>query len=188
MPRARRRRWPWRLLVGGRVLAAMKRSLGAGEWVRRGLGVAVLAAVVAIALGLDTGFLTRLSLASTTALEQGLLTDCHPRGSSATTGGSLSMMPAKSAGEKPSGENAGLAGRRPIAVARRRGRVAELAAADAEASRQSRGHRFLDLFVHQLSARDSLRSRLGGQVQGPGAGGDRRACAGIRLREATSTT
>ena len=29
----------------------MKRSLGAGEWVRRGLGVAVLAAVVAIALG-----------------------------------------------------------------------------------------------------------------------------------------
>jgi cytochrome c biogenesis protein CcdA len=31
------------LLVGGRVFAAMKRSLGAGEWVRRGLGVAVLA-------------------------------------------------------------------------------------------------------------------------------------------------
>jgi hypothetical protein len=34
------------LLVGGRVFAAMKRSLGAGEWVRRGLGVAVLVAVV----------------------------------------------------------------------------------------------------------------------------------------------
>ena len=49
------------LLVGGRVFAAMKRSLGAGEWMRRGLGVAVLAAVVAIAFGLDTGFLTRLS-------------------------------------------------------------------------------------------------------------------------------
>jgi hypothetical protein len=28
------------LLVGGRVFAAMKRSLGVGEWVRRGLGVA----------------------------------------------------------------------------------------------------------------------------------------------------
>ena len=61
------------LLVGGRVFAAMKRSLGVGEWIRRGLGVAVLAAVVAIALGLDTGFLTRVSLASTASLEQGLL-------------------------------------------------------------------------------------------------------------------
>lgn len=29
------------LLVGGRAFAAMKRSLGAGEWVRRGLGLAV---------------------------------------------------------------------------------------------------------------------------------------------------
>ncbi|MBN9221151.1 MAG: cytochrome c biogenesis protein DipZ [Mesorhizobium sp.] len=61
------------LLVGGRVFAAMKRSLGVGEWVRRGLGVLVLAAVAAIALGLDTGFLTQVSLASTSSLEQGLL-------------------------------------------------------------------------------------------------------------------
>jgi cytochrome c biogenesis protein CcdA/thiol-disulfide isomerase/thioredoxin len=61
------------LLVGGRVFAAMKRSLGVGEWIRRGLGIAVLAAVVAIALGFDTGFLTRVSTASTAALEQGLL-------------------------------------------------------------------------------------------------------------------
>ena len=61
------------LLVGGRVFAVMKRSLGAGEWVRRGLGVAVLAAVVAIALGVDTGLLTRVSATSTASLEQGLL-------------------------------------------------------------------------------------------------------------------
>jgi cytochrome c biogenesis protein CcdA/thiol-disulfide isomerase/thioredoxin len=61
------------LVVGGRVFAAMKRSLGVGEWVRRGLGAAVLVAVVAIAFGLDTGFLTQVSTASTTALEQGLL-------------------------------------------------------------------------------------------------------------------
>jgi cytochrome c biogenesis protein CcdA/thiol-disulfide isomerase/thioredoxin len=61
------------LLLGGRVFAAMKGSLGAGEWIRRGLGVAVLAAVVAIMLGLDTGVLTRVSTASTAALEQGLL-------------------------------------------------------------------------------------------------------------------
>ena len=62
------------LLVGGRVLAALKQSLGVGEWIRRGLGVAVLAAVAAIALGLDTGFLTRVSLASTGPLEQGCST------------------------------------------------------------------------------------------------------------------
>lgn len=61
------------LAVGGRVFAAMKRSLGVGEWARRGLGAAVLVAVVAIALGLDTGFLTRVSNASTAWLEQGLL-------------------------------------------------------------------------------------------------------------------
>ena len=61
------------LLVGGRVFATMKRSLGAGEWVRRVLGVVVLGAVAAIALGLDTGLLTRLSLASTAKLEQGLV-------------------------------------------------------------------------------------------------------------------
>src|ERR1700721_4827723 len=52
------------LLVGGRVFAAMKRSLGIGEWVRRAVGVAVLAGVAAIALGLDTGFLSRVSYAS----------------------------------------------------------------------------------------------------------------------------
>ena len=61
------------ILVGGRVFAAMKRSLGVSEWIRRGLGVAVLAAVVAIGLGVDTGFLTRVSLSSTTSLEQRLL-------------------------------------------------------------------------------------------------------------------
>ncbi len=66
------------LLVGGKVFAAMKRSLGAGEWIRRGLGVAVLVAVVAIALGVDTGFLTRVSTASTAWLEQGLLDRFKP--------------------------------------------------------------------------------------------------------------
>src|SRR6202451_3813 len=58
------------LAVGGRIFAAMKRSLGAGEWVRRGLGVAVLAAVVAIALGADTGVLTRLAIGGNSGLEE----------------------------------------------------------------------------------------------------------------------
>jgi cytochrome c biogenesis protein CcdA len=35
------------LLIGGKVFTAMKRSLGAGEWIRRGLGIAVLVGVVA---------------------------------------------------------------------------------------------------------------------------------------------
>lgn len=61
------------LLAGGRVFAAMKNSLGAGEWVRRGVGVLVLVAAGAIALGADTGALTRLSLASTASLEQRLV-------------------------------------------------------------------------------------------------------------------
>jgi cytochrome c biogenesis protein CcdA/thiol-disulfide isomerase/thioredoxin len=61
------------LLVGGRLFATMKRSLGAGEWVRRGLGVAVLVAVVAIALGADTGVLARVSTASTNRFEQSLV-------------------------------------------------------------------------------------------------------------------
>jgi cytochrome c biogenesis protein CcdA/thiol-disulfide isomerase/thioredoxin len=61
------------LLLGRRVFEAMKRSLGAGEWIRRGLGVAVLAGVAAIAFGLDTGYLTRLSIASTSDYEQTLL-------------------------------------------------------------------------------------------------------------------
>ncbi|HUO55602.1 MAG TPA: cytochrome c biogenesis protein DipZ [Rhodoblastus sp.] len=66
------------LLVGGRVFAAMKRSLGVGEWARRGFGALVLLAVAAIALGADTGLLTRLSLASTSHWEEGLLKKFGP--------------------------------------------------------------------------------------------------------------
>ena len=80
------------LLVGGRVFAAMKRSLGAGEWIRRGLGVLVLAGVVVIALGLDTGFLTRISLASTVGLEQMLVAKTElgrPRQTTPVAGSSL---------------------------------------------------------------------------------------------------
>jgi cytochrome c biogenesis protein CcdA/thiol-disulfide isomerase/thioredoxin len=65
-------------LIGGRVFAALKRSLGAGEWIRRGLGVAVLAGVAAIALGWDTGVLTNLSAERTNSLEQWLLARIQP--------------------------------------------------------------------------------------------------------------
>jgi cytochrome c biogenesis protein CcdA/thiol-disulfide isomerase/thioredoxin len=61
------------LLIGGRVFTAMKRSLGAGEWIRRGIGAAMLCGVVAIALGLDTGVLTRVSTIATGGIEQKLV-------------------------------------------------------------------------------------------------------------------
>ncbi len=61
------------LLIGGRVFAAMKRSIRVGDWFRRSLGALVLLAVIAIALGLDTGLLTKLSLAGTSTVEQRLL-------------------------------------------------------------------------------------------------------------------
>jgi cytochrome c biogenesis protein CcdA/thiol-disulfide isomerase/thioredoxin len=67
------------LLVGGRVFSAMKHALGAGEWIRRGLGLAVLGGVVAIALGLDTGMLARISLSSTSTFEQALLDKIQPQ-------------------------------------------------------------------------------------------------------------
>ncbi|MGD0133598.1 MAG: cytochrome c biogenesis protein DipZ [Bryobacteraceae bacterium] len=66
------------LLAGGRVFAALKRSLGAEVWIRSVLGVAVLAGVAAIALGLDRGVLTQISLASTSGVEQSLIDRFHP--------------------------------------------------------------------------------------------------------------
>ena len=99
------------LLVGGRVLAVLKKSSGAGEWVRRGLGAAVLVAVAAIALGLDTGLLTRLSLSGTAHVEQALLDKVGPvrpqrggamSGGAAMTGGGA-MMAAAGHGDSPAG-------------------------------------------------------------------------------------
>ena len=65
------------LLIGGRVFSAMKRSLGFSERIRQGLGAAVLAGVAVIALGLDTGFLSQLSYASTASFEQQVLDRIH---------------------------------------------------------------------------------------------------------------
>jgi len=67
------------LLIGGKVFTAMKRSLGAGEWVRRGIGAAMLCGVAAIALGLDTGVLTKVSTVATSGIEQHLVDSLSPR-------------------------------------------------------------------------------------------------------------
>jgi cytochrome c biogenesis protein CcdA/thiol-disulfide isomerase/thioredoxin len=66
------------LLAGRRLFTLMKKSLGAGVWIRRGLGVAVLAAVAVIASGMDTGALTQLSLTHTDRIEQTLLNRINP--------------------------------------------------------------------------------------------------------------
>ena len=66
--------------AGSRIFQFFKRSLGAADWVRRGLGVAVLAGVAAIAMGWDTGLLTRMSFASTNSVEQSLIEAIRPAG------------------------------------------------------------------------------------------------------------
>ncbi len=83
------------LLIGGRVYALLKRSLGAGEWVRRALGVAVLASVAVIALGLDTRVLTQWSIANTSRMEQALIDEFRPP---SAMKGSGSMMARAAAG------------------------------------------------------------------------------------------
>ncbi|WP_345814130.1 cytochrome c biogenesis protein DipZ [Paraburkholderia sp. PREW-6R] len=73
------------LLVGGKVFMAMKRSLGAGEWIRRGIGAAMLAGVVGIAFGLDTGVLARVSTVATGGIEQKLVDRLSPSATHAAT-------------------------------------------------------------------------------------------------------
>lgn len=92
------------LLLGGRVAAALRRSLGAGEWLRRGLGGTMLVAVVAIAMGADTGVLAELSLSSTSKLEQRLVDhfagEPQPEGVMAMSGGpAMAMQSASKSGE-----------------------------------------------------------------------------------------
>jgi len=65
------------MVAGARLFALMKRGLVAERWIRRALGLAVLAGVAAIAAGLDTGILASLSTASSTTVEQRLLDRLH---------------------------------------------------------------------------------------------------------------
>jgi cytochrome c biogenesis protein CcdA/thiol-disulfide isomerase/thioredoxin len=60
------------LLVGGKLFARMKKGLGTSERIRQVLGVLVLVGVAAIALGLDTRVLSKISSAQTAGLESGL--------------------------------------------------------------------------------------------------------------------
>lgn len=88
------------LLAGGRLLVGLKRSLHAEAWVRTILGLAVLAGVGAIAFGLDRGVLTRVSLTSTSELEQSLVDRVQPPAKSDHSG-AMMMMSSTSASNAP---------------------------------------------------------------------------------------
>jgi cytochrome c biogenesis protein CcdA/thiol-disulfide isomerase/thioredoxin len=79
------------LLAGNKVFALMKKSLRAEEWIRRGLGAAVLAGVVAIVFGWDTGILSKLSLSSTSGVEQKLIDHFQPVAHATENGSSASQ-------------------------------------------------------------------------------------------------
>ncbi|CCM76092.1 cytochrome c biogenesis protein DipZ [Rhizobium mesoamericanum] len=88
------------VLAGEKVFAGMKRSLGIGDRLRQGLGVAVLAGVAAIALGLDTGLLSRLSYASSIRIEQSLLDRLRDTGGAGAEASVNAMQLAASNGLK----------------------------------------------------------------------------------------
>ena len=82
------------LFAGSRVFSAMKRSLSLEVWIRRGLGVAVIMGVVAIALGWDTNLLTKLSFVNTAKAEEHLIGALHPAKPAAVLAASASGHPA----------------------------------------------------------------------------------------------
>src|SRR5271155_2569519 len=66
------------LFAGNKVFSALKRSLSFEVWIRRGLGVAVIMGVVAIALGWDTNLLTKFSFVNTSKAEEHLIDRLRP--------------------------------------------------------------------------------------------------------------
>ncbi len=107
------------LLAGDGVLKALRRSLGVERWIRRTLGAAVLVGTLAVALGLDTGFLARLSFVPTTSMERALIATLlpdhsdsgHAAGVPANAGAAMVMARAAISG------NAAMSGARSAAVA-----------------------------------------------------------------------
>lgn len=61
------------LVIGGRVLAAMRRAIGVGERLKQAMGCVMLTGVVVIAGGWDAALLSGLSWAPTTQVERGLV-------------------------------------------------------------------------------------------------------------------
>jgi thiol-disulfide isomerase/thioredoxin len=81
------------LLAGGRVFSLMKRGLGAEEWLRRGLGIAVLVGVMVIALDWDTRFLSQFTFLSTANTEQQLISQLARQPGTASSANSRMAPP-----------------------------------------------------------------------------------------------
>lgn len=146
------------LLAGARMLGAVKRLASIGEGFRRGLGVAVLAAVAAVALGLDTGWLAQLSPAGGAAIEKTLLQRLK-----APTPLAAGFMPVQARAAAPVPLDLPVEGSLPSADRRRR--LAQLATAvHRRAARQGGAGRLLDLRLHQLPQCAALRERMASQV------------------------
>ena len=142
------------LLAGRSLFGALKKSLTAEVWIRRVLGVAVLAGVAVIAFGFDRGLLTQLSLASTSGVEQSLVDRLQPKKEAPA----MMMMMSSSAPGKSTGPST----------------LPDLSSAHPWINSQPlsdeslRGHvvlvDFLDLLLHQLSTDSALYPRLGGYI------------------------
>lgn len=96
--------------IGGRVLAAMKRSMGIGDRLRRAMGAVVLGGVAVIGFGADASLLTRLSAAGPVRLEQALVegfrkTAPQPEAANVAGNGISVVSPANAA---PAGRPSGL--------------------------------------------------------------------------------
>jgi len=82
------------LLAGNKVFSALKRSLSYEVWIRRGLGVAVILGVVAIALGWDTNLLTKFSFVNTAKAETRLIDALRPAKPTVVRASNAAPMPA----------------------------------------------------------------------------------------------
>ena len=89
------------LFAGNKVFSAMKRSLSIEVWVRRGLGVAVIAGVVAIALGWDTNLLTKFSFVNTAKAEERLIDRLHTAQPTVMTASAATQPPLDDEGPFP---------------------------------------------------------------------------------------
>jgi cytochrome c biogenesis protein CcdA/thiol-disulfide isomerase/thioredoxin len=92
------------LLVGGKVFARMKKSLGASERIQQFLGILVLIGVGAIAFGLDTRVLSRLSGAQTANFENSLASKlgiARPMADSGTRTNAMGQLVLASQGDLP---------------------------------------------------------------------------------------
>jgi cytochrome c biogenesis protein CcdA/thiol-disulfide isomerase/thioredoxin len=81
------------LLAGNKVFSALKRSSSFEIWIRRGLGIAVILGVAAIALGWDTNLLTKFSFVNTSKAEAHLIKALGP--------GKSVVLPASAAESNP---------------------------------------------------------------------------------------